>query len=502
MRKYAILIFAALVCSKTFAQDSCPTSSNKLIHVVQKGETLYGISKKYNLSLEQLITWNNISENNIIQPCQELNIQEPLKEKSVPASYEANNKVINKNYRSANTKYHIVQEGETYYGIATRYGYTLDRLMSMNKLEPNQQIVVGQELKINDCVCPIASSENKPVKNTQNVIPASYEIASKVDDSEGKPNYDYFKKSPYVPFFYKVDQSETVSSIGELYGIPSDDIRMMNNIKEKGELKAGQKILLEDRNKKREGTYYFGDENMLIGKDTIYVGATQTQDNNSNTSDIKAEPSTTSAAPIANNSPQPTKDDNVADTKPTVTELERGTNDLKTSMSDEELQMVKEINLVRSNPKGYVQYIEDYINHLKLHGDMGSSIQSAKELIGELKSTSPLSILQPMQCVYMAAQKHGLDQKKRGDTDHQGSDGSWPWDRVLRECSSLQDGNENLVGGPDDIRRAVILLLVDDGIPNRGHRKTMLQPNWKYVACYKVGTVGTMPNCWVQNFGY
>ena len=66
----------------------------------------------------------------------------------------------------------------------------------------------------------------------------------------------------------------------------------------------------------------------------------------------------------------------------------------------------------------------------------------------------------------------------------------------------MQDGNENLVGGPDDIRRAVILLLVDDGIPNRGHRKALLNPAWKYVACHKVGTIGSMPNSWIQNFAY
>jgi uncharacterized protein YkwD len=119
-----------------------------------------------------------------------------------------------------------------------------------------------------------------------------------------------------------------------------------------------------------------------------------------------------------------------------------------------------------------------------------------------LRKTPRLSTLQPLQCLYVAARKHGNDQRKRGATDHQGSDGSWPWDRVLRECSDLKDGNENLVGGPANIRRAVILLLVDDGIEGRGHRKTTLNPDWKYVACHKMGTIGDMPNCWVQQYGF
>ena len=66
----------------------------------------------------------------------------------------------------------------------------------------------------------------------------------------------------------------------------------------------------------------------------------------------------------------------------------------------------------------------------------------------------------------------------------------------------MTDGNENLVGGPADVREAVILLLVDDGIPSRGHRKTLLNKDWQYGATYKIGKVGYMPNCWVQKFGY
>ena len=76
-----------------------------------------------------------------------------------------------------------------------------------------------------------------------------------------------------------------------------------------------------------------------------------------------------------------------------------------------------------------------------------------------------------------------------------------PWDRVLRECPSLKDSNENLVGGTSNVRDAVILLLVDDGIQSRGHRRTLLQADWKYVACHKMGMIGAMPNYWVQNFG-
>ena len=170
--------------------------------------------------------------------------------------------------------------------------------------------------------------------------------------------------------------------------------------------------------------------------------------------------------------------------------------------SADEMEMIKEINLIRANPKGYIPYIEAYIQKLENDdlNDFTSEIATAKELIAELKTTPTLSILKPHNGLYKVGEKHGKDLKSRGVIEHTGGDGSWPWDRV-KKGTELTDGTENLVGGSDSVRESVIMLLVDDGIPNRGHRKALLNPKWNYVACKKVGNVADMPNTWVQMFG-
>lgn len=178
-------------------------------------------------------------------------------------------------------------------------------------------------------------------------------------------------------------------------------------------------------------------------------------------------------------------------------------------MTKRERAMIDEINLVRSNPKGYIPFVEDYVNHLRSEIDGGSpmskfyqdEIKAALELINELQNTSPLSQLKPHEGVYVAAKNHGKDMITSGNFGHVGSDGSFPWDRVLKYANDLSDGNENLVGGPYEIRQAILILLIDAGIPDRGHRKTLLNPNWNFVACYEVGKINDIPNCWVQNFG-
>ncbi len=40
------------------------TSSNEITHVVAKGETLYSISKKYNITVDQIKTWNHLTDDN------------------------------------------------------------------------------------------------------------------------------------------------------------------------------------------------------------------------------------------------------------------------------------------------------------------------------------------------------------------------------------------------------------------------------------------------------
>jgi uncharacterized protein YkwD len=178
-------------------------------------------------------------------------------------------------------------------------------------------------------------------------------------------------------------------------------------------------------------------------------------------------------------------------------------------MTIREKEMIDEINLLRGNPSGYVPFVQEYIMSMEKEIQKDPSmanmyleeISTAYELVKALRVTDPLPILKPHEGVYDAAKIHGADLRENTQFGHIGSDGSYPWDRIIKFAPDLSDGNENLVGGPYEIRQAVILLLVDSGIPDRGHRKTLLNPHWNFVACHELGQVGTMPNCWIQNFG-
>ncbi|MCK9480253.1 MAG: LysM peptidoglycan-binding domain-containing protein [Bacteroidia bacterium] len=107
---------------------------NALYYTVNVGETLYGIAKKLNVSIDSLITWNNII-NNTISVGQNLKYYIQTPSTLTPPQ---------KNFIS-----HTVSAGETLYSISRIYGVTVDEIIQWNNLEGND-IKVGRLLKIED----------------------------------------------------------------------------------------------------------------------------------------------------------------------------------------------------------------------------------------------------------------------------------------------------------------------------------------------------------------
>ena len=106
--------------------------------------------------------------------------------------------------------------------------------------------------------------------------------------------------------------------------------------------------------------------------------------------------------------------------------------------------------------------------------------------------------------IHKACKAHAADQIPTGDIEHRGTDGSWPFDRIPKYAPEMATGNENIVGGPNDVRELVLLLLIDDGIDGYGHRYNILNPAWTHVSCLEIGDIDSDSYnmaWWLQNFG-
>ncbi len=204
-------------------------------HQVQKGETLFSISKKYGLSVAELRAMNGMSANDVLKMGQNLKIS---KKTSVPSSdvdqilaarkaedarkaEEARQKERQQAFerqqalekqaaiekqKAPNDKKnasHTVAAGETVYSIAKKYDLSIEELKQMNALNDNN-IYVGQAMKV--------------IKGTS-AIPASGTRS------------------------HVIQKGETLFSIAKRYNVSIDDLRKWNNINN-NEIKAGTALLI------------------------------------------------------------------------------------------------------------------------------------------------------------------------------------------------------------------------------------------------------------------
>lgn len=174
-------------------------------------------------------------------------------------------------------------------------------------------------------------------------------------------------------------------------------------------------------------------------------------------------------------------------------------------LSTLEKEVIYEINLFRSNP---AEYARNYIAPLATKYDRrilyypgedkpiktAEGIKALNECIRDLKNETPRPILMPEKKLTLSARDHQHDQQKSGRTGHAGSDSSNLRQRVERYGKWKVRIGENIAYGNSSARQIVIFLLIDDGVRDRGHRKTLLHPDFKVagVACGKHPVYGTM----------
>jgi len=116
------LTFSAPVfVSPTFGHAAVEPGGG-VIHVVQKGETLWTIARRYGLSVDELVRLNELSDPNRIVVGQKLVIRE------------------------GEARVHVVQRGETLTSIARLYGLTVQELLALNDLPNPNLLQVGQQI--------------------------------------------------------------------------------------------------------------------------------------------------------------------------------------------------------------------------------------------------------------------------------------------------------------------------------------------------------------------
>jgi len=158
-------------------------------------------------------------------------------------------------------------------------------------------------------------------------------------------------------------------------------------------------------------------------------------------------------------------------------------------LSPAEREVLNELNLARTDPKQYAEFLSEMRphfngNHLERPGEVilvtQEGVAAVDEAISFLRSTEALSALRSSRGLSLAARSHVKDQQN-GAMGHTGSDSSQPWDRMNRYGTWQDKVAENIAYGGYSARGVIIQLIVDDGVPSRGHRVNMFNPEYRFV---------------------
>ncbi|AII39965.1 MULTISPECIES: LysM peptidoglycan-binding domain-containing protein [Enterococcus] len=191
-------------------------SATSTTYTVQSGDSVWGISNKFGITMDQLIQWNNI-QNNFIYPGQKLTIK-GSQENGSSTNNSGNNTNSSGNAGTSNggqttgAKY-TVQSGDSVWKISNDHGITMAQLIEWNNIKnnfvyPGQQLIVSNGGSSNTGANTGSSTGNTSGSNSSNSSSSNTASGTK----------------------YTVKAGDSVWSVSNKYGITMAQLIQWNNI--------------------------------------------------------------------------------------------------------------------------------------------------------------------------------------------------------------------------------------------------------------------------------
>ena len=203
------------IVAKTAKEETTLTrgvaaKENAFTYLVQKGDNLYTIAQKYNVTIAELQEWNNISNDNLQYGALLQIASKELESKEEIAVVQERKDIE-----------YVVQKGDKLNAIATKFGSSLADLRLWNKLADNK-ISIGKTLVV---------AKDEVAIVTEKADVSSFKTKSTVASSIKKSRAEY-----------SVKKGDSLFSIAKKYpGITISDLKKWNDIRNE-DIQPGMKL--------------------------------------------------------------------------------------------------------------------------------------------------------------------------------------------------------------------------------------------------------------------
>jgi uncharacterized protein YkwD len=156
-----------------------------------------------------------------------------------------------------------------------------------------------------------------------------------------------------------------------------------------------------------------------------------------------------------------------------------------------EQEVFAELNAARTNPQAYAANVSALLRYfdgtvLQMPGaprvrttEGPAAVREAVDALARQTKVQRLSLTAGLSS---AARDLIADQTRTGSVGHESSDGASPGTRISRYGTWQKTYSENIAYGTFARGRDVVVnLIVDDNVPNRGHRRNIFDPNVSVV---------------------